>query len=468
MVTQRPESNTFGQAITRRDSLKLLGGAGAGLVAAVCAPGSSTADVIADSAQARVAVPAFMRSTTTIRYWTWASSAEDNPRSQAQGQILDAFRKANPDIEVVEEVVAWQQLRQQLLQAAAAGRAPDVSRQVDQYLLSHAEAEVILPLDPFVSGWSADRQNDYLYSWDDTTVEGKKYAFRQAVRPSNVLYYRPDLYQDAGIAAPPATWDELTAATRATTNGPVSGFIMPFSKSDNISHVMQHVPPMLWSLGSDLVDSATGEAAFHREAGVKVFRWIQDLVHTYKVMSPGVATLDAEASDQQFLAGVVANIFANTAKWGQWSQQEAIAGRIATAGFPNFGNDPSTPGSANNGGGWTLVMPTGANEEAAWKLIEFFQSPEAELIDAKVGGEIPTRKSTLLDPWFATPEAAKLKDYMAWMAANPHEATTLKIKQIEVLTDALGDAVQQIVANDADVEPTLTFAAEKYNEQVVR
>ena len=55
------------------------------------------------------------------------------------------------------------------------------------------------------------------------------------------------------------------------------------------------------------------------------------------------------------------------------------------------------------------ASPTSCKAEAAWKLIEFLQSPEAEAIDARVGGELPTRKSTLKDPFFQTPEVRHLR-----------------------------------------------------------
>jgi multiple sugar transport system substrate-binding protein len=400
---------------------------------------------------------------TKITYWTWlASDTKDNPRATSQGQILNAFRKANPNIEVVEEVIPFQELKQQLLQATSAGKAPDVSRQVDQYIMTLAEADAILPLDEFTAGWDADRKNDYLYPWEDTAIDNKKFAFRQAIRPSNQFYYRTDLYKAAGFNGGPKTWDELTKASIATTKGQISGFSLPFSKSDGLAYLMQVLPPMLWGLGSDLVDLKTGNPTFQEDAGVKIMQWFQDMVYTNKVFTSGAVTLDAEANDQQFLAGVVAGVFANPAKWGQWSTRDAIKGKIATVPSPNFANDSSKPGSANNAGAWTLVMPKGANKDAAWKFMEFMQSNEAELIDAKVGGETPTRKSTLKDPFFDTPDAARIKDVTTWLAANPHEASTLKIKKIELLIDVLGDASQQIIGRKADVKQSLTEAAQKY------
>jgi hypothetical protein len=52
------------------------------------------------------------------------------------------------------------------------------------------------------------------------------------------------------------------------------------------------------------------------------------------------------------------------------------------------------------------------------------------------------------------------------MSANPHPATSLKIKKLEVLIDVLADAAQQIIANKSEVKSTLAVAAQKYDAQI--
>ena len=98
--------------------------------------------------------------------------------------------------------------------------------------------------------------------------------------------------------------------------------------------------------------------------------------------------------------------------------------------------------------------------------MEFLQSNEAELTDARVGGELPTRKSTLKDPFFQAPEAKRMVGWLNYMGENSHPATILKIKKLEVLTDAMADAAQQIIANKADVKAALATAAQKYDAAI--
>ena len=155
-------------------------------------------------------------STNTVRYWTWMASDEaDNPRAAAQGRIIQAFKDKYPGVTVEVTVVPWQELGQQLMQAVAAGKAPDVCRQLDRSLSDLVASNSLTPLDEFVDGWTADQKGGYVYDWNDTVIDGKKYAFRQSVRAANRLYYRTDLYEKAGFSSPPVTAEEFLEVSRA-------------------------------------------------------------------------------------------------------------------------------------------------------------------------------------------------------------------------------------------------------------
>ena len=473
-----PKERIVAMPISRRYALRGLAAAGLGALVAACAqapaapapttvPSKATAPAQPTVAAApnTPATPiaqtaAASKGAATIRYWSWLNSKDEkNVRAKAQGEMLDLFTKANPSVNLLQEVIPWQTLHQQLLQAAAAKKAPDVSKQLDQYLVVLTGAGALTDLDPFVKGWSADRRDDYVYSWDDTTFNGKKYAFRDAIQLKSLLYYRTDLYAEAGQPAPPKTLDEFTSIIGKVTKGPISGYMDGLSKNTGGGWY----PSWWWSFGEDVVDLKTGKATFQGNAGQKIYQWLQDLVYKYKVSPVGEATMDSNAVLQLFVGGTLATTFTNSAKWSTWKTAKALAGHLATASMPNFANDPSKPAPVDTTGGWTLVMPVGAQQELAWKLLDTLQSNPAELIDAKVGNELPTRKSTLKDAYFDTDQAKLMKTWLTMLAQNHHPSTTLKITKIAVLNDVLAEAGQQIVTNKADVKTTLAAAAQKYD-----
>lgn len=447
----------FNRSYSRRNSLRILGGAGVAIALAgglaACAPtggGENTSN--------------------TIRYWTWMKSGKsDDPRTLAQQQILAAFRAKYPKIKVVEELVPWNELQPRLLRAAAAGQAPDVSLQLDQYIQPLAKAGSIIPIDDFAADWSSSDRDDFLYPWEDGAVSGKKYALRNSIRVANLNFYRPSVFAAAGIASPPELFTMSGAVpprefgnymdfSKKLTRDQTIGFLMPFSKSDNLNRFMQTCPPLFWALGSDLVDPKTGAPTFHEKAGQQIFQWFQDMVHEHKVAPVGEVTMDSEIAATMFQAGTLAQTWHHTGQWAEW--YESLNGDLATATMPSP-TGKLVPASTE--GGWTHVMSKGANQDAAWKLMDFMVSEEAEVIAGTVAGQLPTRRSTLAaDPYFSSDEFSLQAQWLNYLGENSHPATSININKRREFADILADAAQLIISKQADVKSTLSSAADQY------
>lgn len=445
---------------SRRESIRIFGGIGAAVAVAgglaACAPtqGASNGN--------------------TIRYWTWLTSGEsDDPRTLAQQQILDAFRTKYPEITLIEEVVPWNELQPRLLRAAAAGQAPDVSLQLDQYIQPLSRAGSIQPIDQFADDWSSAVKDDFLYPWEDGAVGGDKFALRNSIRVANLNFYRPSVFEAAGIQAPtelfttagsvpPREFDDFMTFSQTLTRDQTIGFLMPFSKADNLNRFMQTCPSLYWAMGSDLVDPASGLPTFHEAAGQEIFQWFQDMVHEYRVAPVGEVTMDSEIAATMFQAGTLAQTWHHTGQWAEW--YGSLDGDLAVATMPSPSGDP-VPASTE--GGWTHVMSKGASEEAAWKLMEFLVSEEAEVIAGTVAGQLPTRRSTLdADPYFASDEFALQAQWLDYLAENSHPATSINIEKRREFSDILADAAQLIIAEQADVKTTLSSAADQYADLV--
>jgi multiple sugar transport system substrate-binding protein len=444
MAAQVKSSSVSAALITRRNALQVIGAGTFALWAAGCGGGQGGGG--GDDGK--------------LVYWTFFGSDEpDNARAKAQGMILDAFRKANPDIEVEEQVVPWDQLHTRLLQAAKAGKAPDVSRQLDQYIPMLAQSGAIVPLDEYIADWDEDHKADFVYPWDDTVVAGKKMAFRQSVRLANLNFFRADVYPGWEKRAP-KTIEQFTDEVKRATKRGLAGFVMPFSKADGLNRFMQVVPQLYWDLGSDLVDPATSRPTFHEQAGQQIFQWFQDLIYRDGVMPKGVVTMDSEAVNQGFSGGSIASNWHTSSQWAEWSAM-ADKGTLGQTLTPSFSGEVAP---VSTQGGWTLAMSKDAHRPAAWKLIEFFHSREAELIDAQAGGEMPTRPSTLEDPFFSGPDFARQREWLEYLQEHGHAATVFGIQKREEFIELLGDAAQDILANRADVATRLAEAADAYSQ----
>jgi multiple sugar transport system substrate-binding protein len=437
--------------ISRRNALMLFGASVAATALSACAaPGSSGSTTSSGK--------------KVLNYSTSWQPGSDDPRAMAQSQIVEAFMKANPDVQVNVTYVVWDQALTKLGLAVGAKQSPDVSLQMDSNLLTLIDQAALMSMDQYVSGWPTTRKSDYTTPWDDMVFDGHLYAFRESPRPANALFYNKTAFVKAGISGPPKTSDEWASDALHLTSPGKYGVTFPFGNTADLNRFMAAFASMLWARGGDLFDLQTRKPTFDQEPGVYAMQWVQNLVHKYHALPTSSATASADTVDQQFIAEAVATTVGNTGNLTTYT-----SGRkgdwVTSAPFPNFANDAAKPGAAFTAGGWTQVIPKGANADLAWKLIEFYQTPEADLIKAKVGNELPTRKSVLSDPFFKTRQATDMNGWLAWMAANPHPAP-LKIPKYQNMVEAIYGALQAIVTRNADVASTLQQAAQQYVGQL--
>lgn len=125
----------------------------------------------------------------------------------AQTQMIDLFKKKEPKVDVVVQIVPYGTFDQQLLQATAAGRGPDVARVWIQNLGMHVESKGLQPLDEFFKHWTKEQKEDFIFrsSWQDAVFDGLKMAFYVEHRV-RVLWYRADLLGAKNVKPRHARW----------------------------------------------------------------------------------------------------------------------------------------------------------------------------------------------------------------------------------------------------------------------
>ncbi|HWT84040.1 MAG TPA: extracellular solute-binding protein, partial [Candidatus Methylomirabilis sp.] len=217
-----------------------------------------------------------------IRFWTLLDLKDPGPRSEALRQILAQFEKKQPNIQVQVETIPWHQIDQQLIQASAAGKGPDVSIVSGQVIAQHVRAKTLVPLDEFVARWPARERNDFLIPLKQTTFDGKIMGLFFQHRVA-VLYYREDYLKAKGLAVP-RSWAELIEAGRKLSDGTVIGLAWGLDPRARATALTEPLVSMFWAAGEEILD-ASGKATFDSPAGVRVYQFINDLVQK-KAMDP--------------------------------------------------------------------------------------------------------------------------------------------------------------------------------------
>ncbi len=431
---------------TRREVLKGAGLALAGLAAAGT-PGRA------------FGAPAAGRKVKLV-YWSPLDHSQPNARSRAEKQMVDLFRETHPDVEVEVQAVPWQQMDPRVIQAAAAGRGPDVAQLSTFGLPLHIPARSLQPLDGFVGKkWTKAEWDDFLLPLSNTTYGGKLMGVYWNSLLATALWYRTDLLKEKGLGVP-QSWDEIGKTAAALQTDRMAGYIIGLSKDGNAVGFTNWLIPAFWAAGTDVLDDQ-GKAAFNNEKGVRALDWLADMVYKYKAAPASIVSTTRDQMLDAFSAGTAAfthlssNVVA-TARKGQVGRHLGIA--------PSPGPVAGKPMPALVTGKFLVMSKDCKEQEAAGLFIEHMLSPEAQLINAKVAGEPPSRRSVLKDPWFQTAEAADMKVQLEYMANHPHPWKYHSKNNL--LGDLFAGGAQAMIQNRKPAKDVLAEIAKRWNDEI--
>lgn len=281
------------------------------------------------------------------------------------------FQKAHPDVSVNLTLLPANndQLAAQVQSAFAAGQVPDVMM-LYSGAYTTAYAEGLLPLNKYVDatpGFYASMSEWDLSCTDLDCKDGKgtiigvpqdQYGF--------YLFYNKDLFQKAGIAAPPKTYDELYAACEALK----AKGIVPIVYGDRDGYTTSNL------LTSNVI--STFEPGDLQKLLAGDMKWtdaklVDALAAIVKLHEKGCVNEDA-STHEQLDAG---NVFAagNGAMMEGQPQflpqlEAALGDKLGIAVLPVSGSGPwKDKVSGGSGNDW--VIPKGAkNPDLAWELIK--------------------------------------------------------------------------------------------------
>lgn len=297
-----------------------------------------------------------------IRFWT----TEEQPERLAKQEEMAAAFEAETGIAVEVIPVSESDLGTRATAAFAAGDLPDVIYHTLQYALPWVEAGILdaeaatevidaLGVDTFASGALAMAAVEDGYA--SVPVDGW----------TQMIVYRKDLFDEAGLAAP-TTFANVTAAIEALHNPPeMFGFVAATKVDENfMSQVLEHI---------FLANGATpvgpdGFTGFDEARTVEVLEFYKTLADA----SPD-GELYWDQSRSLYFAGDAAMII-----WSPFILDE-LAG-LRDSAPPTINDDPTSPELASKTGIVTNFAGPSNPDGAAWGDIRYFGITADADIDA--------------------------------------------------------------------------------------
>lgn len=160
-----------------------------------------------------------------ITFW---HSFTQGPRLEVIQQTADQFMKDNPGVNITIETFSWSDFYTKWTTGLASGNVPDMSTALNGHVVEMMDADALLPVDDVIDAIGRDKFSDAALS------EGRKDGVCYSLplySHAQVMWYRKDLMEKAGLEVP-TTWEEFAAAAKALTKDGVYGCSFPCGAND--------------------------------------------------------------------------------------------------------------------------------------------------------------------------------------------------------------------------------------------
>jgi multiple sugar transport system substrate-binding protein len=259
-----------------------------------------------------------------------------------------------------------------------------------------------------------------------------------------MLYYRGDLYKEAGLSAP-KTFAELEANAKKFHNPPgMYGIVQRGARGPHT--VAYDFYPYLYGMGGGIVKdqsandyTVTLNSKEGREALDYYIRLAKEAGH------PKTAANDQAEVIQAMVTGHAAHIMMVIAAWSQMDDpnKSAIVDKVEWAPPPSAPGLPTAPGLGHWLGGISRNIPDD-RKRAAVEFLRWFQTKAAQLETAKAGG-IPVNAAVYKEP---IAEERKYRWMKPLAEALPHAVNIYQFPEASEVIAVLEVGLNRAIAGE--------------------
>ncbi len=317
---------------------------------------------------------------TTIKYWYWADNSE---YSNVMQEIIKEFNKTNgKGITVVGEEYPWDggAYSETLFTAAMGGGGSDVASFKLTSTPLFTANELLANLDEFINNWEdkADIDENIYNIMKEASNTESIY-----VMPWNTqilyVYYRPSIFEKAGIDVPQTYEEFLTAIEKTTmdTNGD--------GKTDVYGFGMRGAKGGQEPWGSFIYGRGGSFEKLDSEASIK---GMEDFINLYeKGYVPPTATTDGfNEIISNFKSGRTAMTIHHTGSSS--GMIEALGEDVSAFPFPAGEGQWTSMGDTEN-----VIFESSKNKEAAFEWVSYLATGKGQEMWTKATGNVPVSKT---------------------------------------------------------------------------
>lgn len=352
-------------------------------------------------------------------------------------KLVDRFNQTHPDI-YVESIFAGtldQQLPK-LLTAVVGNVPPDILFFYPQITGQMVELDAIIPLDDWWKNLPV-KSEIIPNLLEEMQINGHTWSV--PLYTSNIgIFYRPKLFQAAGITQPPKTWSELRQVAKKLTidrngdNRPEQyGIVLPLGKGEWTVFCWF---PFLWSAGGEVVNN--NQPNLNNPEAIAALQFWQNL------LTDGSAKLSAPErgyEEDDFIAGRVAMQI--TGPWSYITKSD-----VDYAVFPMPANVEKA--TAIGGGNMYVMKTQAAREKAALKFLEYVLSTQFQTEWSIGTGFLPVNKKVAQSKTYQE-FASKKPELQVFLEQMPVARARPIIAGYSRLSDSLGRGIEATLLGES-------------------
>ena len=309
-------------------------------------------------------------SAETVRFWYHF----DNPENPMEA-LVEKFEAANPGVEIEAENIPWNGYYDQLYTALIGGSGPDAAMVKLFAQPRLIEMEALEPIGDRIDAWEGKAELlDNLLTLN-AGPDGRQY-YLPIQYVVLYLYYRPDLFEAAGVT-PPETCEEFRAAAKALTGNDAYGFGFRGGKGG-----WDQWGAFTLSTGAEL---APGKLA--TPGAIAGTQMLVDMFRTDKSIPPSAPNDGFQEIIGAFKSGKTAMTIHHI---GSSNDLVAALGDKVSA----------IPVPACDGDRWTsygdeslAIFSAAEDKDAAWKWVSFLAEPENNVEFVKATNQLPVTRT---------------------------------------------------------------------------
>lgn len=308
----------------------------------------------------------------TIRVLTMEQAG---PTVEEMNAIVDEFNKANPNVKVAIDYVAYDALHDKITTAmASTPPAYDVFLVDDIWFAEFADKGYLLDitgrLDP------ATKSGIFEAAWEISTVGNKVYGMPWLL-DQKYFFYNEDLLKQAGFTSPPQTWEELIEQSKVMKEKGIVEYPIVWSWGQYEAAICDWVT-LLFGNGGTLVDDQ-GNPTFNNEIGVKTLEWMVKTIED-GITNPASVSYVEEDVRNVFSQGKAAfalnwNYMYDLANFQP--DQSQITGKVKVSLMPAFAGGGVKSATIDGSMGFA-VAATSPNPDAAWEYVKYLTSQDVQ------------------------------------------------------------------------------------------